>query len=453
MTEKSRLTKDLTRGNPFGLILGFAVPLLLGYVFQQFYTVVDTIIVGKFLGVQDLAAVGSTGAVNFLVIGFCMGLCSGFAIPVAQKFGAHDYSAMRRFVYAAALLTAAFSVALAVLTVLFCRPLMRFMRTPPDIIEHAVQYISIIFGGIPAILAYNMLAGIIRSLGDSRTPLIFLLVSSVLNIGLDLLFICVCNIGIIGAAWATVIAQGISAIVCFIFMRQRFEILRINSEEKRITKRQCIVLLSIGVPMGLQYSVTAIGSVILQSAVNSLGSAAVAAIAAAQKIGIFFCTPFDALGATMATYGGQNTGAAKLERLDSGLKCACVLGFVYAACALFVLWRFGRTFGLLFVNATEHNILDNVQLFLLVNSSCYVLLALVNIVRFMIQGMGFSAFAVFAGIFELVGRAVIGIACVPVFGFAAACFASPAAWVLADAFLIPAYFICRKRLSMHQYCR
>lgn len=441
------MTKDLTQGKPFNLILGFSVPLLFGYLFQQFYNIVDTVIVGKFLGKEALAAVGSTGSVNFLIIGFCMGVCSGFAIPVANKFGAKDFKTMRQLIACSAELSAVFSIAFAILTVLFCKPLLILMQTPSNILDYASNYIRIIFAGIPIVFLYNILAGILRSVGDSRTPLLFLVISSVLNIALDLLFILVFKLGVEGAAYATLLAQLISGLSCLIYIAKKFEILHLTKADWKIRPQLFPKLIRTGFPMGLQYSITAIGSVILQTSVNTLGSDAVAAITAGAKTHIFFCCPFDALGSTMATWAGQNAGAGKLPRIKKGLFQSSLIGLVYSAAAFFVLYFFGKYFGLLFLSAEETEILSMVHFFLISNALFYFPLTLVNVIRFCIQGMGYSRLAVLAGLFELIGRALIAIGFVPKFGFKAACFASPTAWILADIFLIIAFFACYKNLE------
>lgn len=434
------MVKDMTKGSPMKLILGFSIPLFFGFLFQQFYNIVDTIIVGRFLGVDDLAAVGSTGSINFLIIGFCVGVCSGFSIPVSHKFGAGDYVGMRKMVANCMWLSILFAVVMTVLTTCFCRQILVLMKTPADIIDGAYDYIWIIFLGIPVIYLYNMLSGIIRALGDSKTPVIFLLISSILNIGLDLFFIMVLHTGVAGAAWATVIAQGISGMLCLVYMIKKFNILHIQKDEWAIDNQMLLTLCNMGVPMGLQYSITAIGSVILQTATNTLGSVAVASTTAAGRICGFLACPFDAMGSTMATYSGQNIGAGKLERVGKGLKSCVLLGAVYSVFALVVSILFGRQLATLFVESTETIILDNVRLFLIINTVCYFPLALVNIIRFTIQGVGFPRFAILAGVFEMIARALAGIVLVPAYGFIGACMGSPIAWILADAFLIPAYF-------------
>ncbi len=441
------MTKDLTEGKPLKLILKFAIPLLFGLLFQQFYSVIDTMIVGKFLGSDALAAVGSTGSVNFMVIGFCMGVCNGFAIPVAQQFGAKRETELRKYVANAAWLCVIFAIIMTVLTTILCRPILEIMRTPDDIINQAYSYIFIIFAGIPATMLYNMLAGIIRSLGDSKTPVAFLALSSIINIILDVVLIYYFKMGVAGAAYATVISQIISGICCFFFMRKKYEILKITKEEWKFDSHYALILCGMGIPMGLQYSITAIGSVILQTAVNSLGTVYVSSMTAASKLSIFFCCPFDALGSTMATYGGQNVGAGKIDRLGKGLKACILLGAAYSVIALVVYIFFAPKLSLLFLDASEVEIIANAKMCLIANGMFYFALALVNIVRFMIQGMGFSSLAVFAGVFEMIARGIVGFVFVPIFGYRAACFASPAAWVMADIFLIPAYIYCVNKLK------
>ncbi len=441
------MTKDLTEGNPFQLIVSFSMPVLGGNLFQQFYNLVDTVIVGQFLGKEALAAVGSTGSVCFLIIGFCIGICSGFAIPVSQKFGAKDYRTMRQLMAGSWFWAIIIATGMTILTALTTKPLLRLMMTPENIIDQASAYVRIIFLGIPTVFLYNLVSGFIRSVGDSKTPLYFLIFSSCLNIVLDLVFILGCSMGVVGAAYATVISQAVAGLACLAYMNNHFEILRLSKDDMKLRPHQFHILLGNGFPMGIQYSITAIGSVILQTSVNTLGSDAVAAIAAASKISMLFCCMFDALGTTMATWGGQNTGAGKLNRLKTGLRDATIIGSVYSIIAFLVMWIWGKQLGMMFVNAGESAILSDVQLFLFWNGIFYIPLALVNIVRFLIQGMGFSRLAVVAGVFEMIARGVFGLIFVPFFGFRAAVVANPAAWILADFFLIPAFFACYKKLQ------
>lgn len=448
MAGKSTM-QDMTVGNPTSHILKFFFPLLFGMLFQQFYNLVDTAVVGKFLGPKALAAVGATGSVNFLVIGFCMGVCNGFAIPVAQKFGAKDESGLRRFVANSIWLAIMFAVIMTVAVSLLCRDILIWMDTPADILEGAYSYIFVIFLGIPVTYLYNLLSGFMRALGDSRTPLIFLIISSLLNIGFDLAAILVFHLGVAGAAYATVLAQLISGVLCLAYMIKKFPILHIQKGEWRLNGHCVARLCGMGIPMGLQYSITAIGSVILQKSVNRLGSTVVAAIASGGKLSMFLCCPFDAMGSTMATYAGQNLGAKKLDRVNRGIFSCSRLALVYSLLAFVFVFFTGKYMALLFVDGDETELVGLIQTFLRWNGAFYFPLALVNIVRFTIQGLGFGKLAILAGVCEMVARGVVGFFFVPRMGFTAACTASPVAWILADAFLIPAYFLEVRYLKKH----
>ena len=333
-----------------------------------------------------------------------------------------------------------------------CMDILRWMQTPEDIIQGAYDYIFIIFLGIPVTYLYNMLSGIIRSLGDSRTPVYFLLLSSVMNIFLDVFTILVMGMGVDGPAYATVVSQGISGLLCLVYMIKHYPVLKMTEEEKKPDPNMMKILCSMGIPMGLQYSITAIGSVVLQAAVNSLGSMAVAAVSAGNKVSMFFCCPFDALGGTMATFAGQNVGAGKLDRVREGVKMASIIGIVYSVIAFAVLALGGKYIALLFLDAGETEIIDQVSIFLIGNSMFYIPLVFVNVVRFAIQGMGFSTFAILAGVCEMAARTFVGFFLVPIFGYLPICIASPLAWICADLFLIPAFYHCLKKLKklMHQ---
>ena len=405
-------------------------------------------IVGQFLGAKALAAVGGTGSINFMIIGFCMGVCNGFAIPVAKAFGAQDESSLRKYVANSVWLAILFSLVTTIIVCVLCRQILIWMGTPSDIFEDSYAYIFVIFLGIPVVYLYNLLSGILRSLGDSKTPLYFLIISSLLNIVLDLIAILVLDMGVGGAAWATVISQGISGILCLLYMMKNYSILKIKKEEWVPNGQLMKTLCMMGVPMGLQYSITAIGSVILQTAVNSLGSMAVAAITAGNKINMIFCCPFDAMGSTMATYAGQNVGAGKFDRVTDGAKACSIMAIIYSVISCIILSAFGETLALIFVNKAEVEVIKNAALLLKYTSLFFFPLALVNIVRFSIQGMGFGNLAMFAGVCEMIARGMVGFVFVPIFGYTAACFAGPVAWIMADLFLIPAYFYVLKKLKM-----
>lgn len=441
------MVKDMTNGSPSKHILGFAVPMLFGMLFQQFYNLVDTIIVGKTLGVEALAGVGATGSINFMIIGFCMGVCNGFVIPVAQCFGAKKPADLRKYVFNGYICSVVFAIVLTLASVIFCRRILIVMNTPADIIDHAYNYIVVIFIGIPTVFLYNMVSGVIRSLGDSKTPVVFLVLSSIINVVLDFFLILVCKMGVAGAGWATVTSQLISGLTCLIYMYKKYDILKGNKSERVIDRRFITNLCMNGVPMGLQYSITAIGSTILQAAVNTLGSTYVAAMTAGSKMFNFTCCPFDALGSTMATYAGQNVGAAKIKRLGQGVRSAMIIGSIYSVLSLVALYFTTDYIALLFVNASETTIIALTRQFILASACFYIPLTGVNVVRFCIQGMGFSVFAISAGILEMIGRAFAAIILIPNIGFMGACLASPIAWIAADAFLFPAFIHCARKLN------
>lgn len=444
------MENTLTSGSPMKLILRFSFPILLGMLFQQFYNLVDTIIVGQLLGANALAAVGSTGAINFLVLGFCMGICSGFSIPVAQKIGAKDNSSMRRYVMNGVYLSAIFTLVITVVTAVFCEDFLRLTQTPEDIFVDAYRYIFIIFLGIPGSILYNYLSSIIRALGDSKTPVYFLALSAFLNIFLDIALILWFQAGVAGAAIATIASQLIAGIACLFFMIKRFPILKTTKDERKISGHHCIRLCYIGIPMGLQYSITAIGSIILQTAINTLGSTYVAAVTAGGKLFQLLCAPMDSLGSTMAIYSGQNAGAAEFGRLRRGLLDSSLLGLVYSVFAYVLMYFFSRQGAMLFLNPQEPNLQQLIELvdrYILILTAFFFPLSLILGLRFSIQGMGFSVLAMSAGLMELVGRAIVAMGFVPIFGYDAACYASPVAWVMADLFLIPGSILCVRTLE------
>lgn len=446
------VTRDLTVGSPMKLVAGFMLPLWGGMLFQQLYNMVDTMIVGKYLGVNALAGVGSTGAICFMVMGFCIGICSGFVIPIAQKFGEGNYPELRRFMVNGAYLAAILALALTALTTFLCGDILRWMKAPSDTYQYAYDYVFVIFLGIPACILYNYLSGIIRSLGDSRTPIYFLIFSSILNILLDILSVTILGMGVEGPAWATVISQGISGLLCLFLMPRRYPLLRLQSGEAKPEPRRIWRIAAVGVPMGLQYSITAIGSVSIQTATNSLGTLYIASQAAGNKVNQLFICFFDAAGTTMATYGGQNYGAAKLDRLRPGVRSALSIAAVYSAVSFAILFFLGDKMALMFMDSATTppelytKVASLARQFLICNSAGYLFLSLVNIVRFMIQGLGFTQQAIFAGIFEMIARCFIAFIVVDWFGYNAICVANPLAWIAADVFLIPAYFYDLKKL-------
>ena len=434
------MTKDLTSGNTLKVILLFTLPLMLGNLFQQFYSLADTIIVGRFVGVGALAAVGSTGSVNYLILGFVIGMCNGFAIPIAQLFGARDDADMRRHVANAAWLCVAWTVVLTVSTVVLTRPIMELMRTPSDIIDDASGYIGWIFAGIPFVFLYNMVAAIMRALGDSKTPLFFLLLTSALNIVLDLVFILAFGMGVQGAALATDVSQAISGVLSLGYLVKKFEILRMRPGEGKPDKATCRRLSVMGLPMGLQCSITAIGSVIMQSAVNLLVSAAVAAVTAACKTQNLLTCPLESVGTAMATYAGQNLGAARLDRVRRGVLSAHLMVTVYSLASLVFLHFFDVAIVGLFIDATaEKEIVGLACDYMFWNSLFFIPLGALIVWRYTIQGLGYSTLAMMAGVAEMAARTVMAVFLVPTLGYFGAEMSNPAAWVAACGFLYPAY--------------
>lgn len=441
-------SKEMTSGPCLPLIFNFTLPLLLGNMLQQTYSLIDAAIVGKFLGINALASVGASTSVVFLILGFCNGCCGGFGIPVAQKFGARDYVSMRRLVSVSLKLAGMMSVGIALITCLLCAFILRTMQTPENIFQDAYWYLLITFIGVPCTFFYNLLSSIIRALGDSKTPFWFLLFSTVLNVLLDLLCILVFHWGVAGAAIATVFSQGVSAVLCYFYMYRKFEILRMQPADKRFRPELARQLIFVGVPMGLQFSITAIGSIMLQSANNALGTACVAAFTAAMRIKMFFLCMLESLGIAMATFCGQNYGAGKPERIWTGVKAASLMMIVYVAAVAIILWGFSEKFVLLFVDPSETEIIADAALFLHISVSFFPVLGLLCILRYSIQGAGYTKLAMFSGVSEMIARILVSVVAVPLWGFWAVCFGDPTAWVFADAFLIPAFIYVYRRLRL-----
>ena len=435
------MVTDLTKGKPFSVILKFCLPLMAGQVFQQLYNMVDSIIVGRFAGTADLSAVGSTGALSFMVIGFVMGLCTGFSIPVSQAFGEQSYDKMRRYFVNSVYLTVVISAVLTTVTLVFVKRILVVMNTPESILGKANDYISIIFGGIAATMFYNLFSCVMRALGDSKTPLYLLIFSSVVNVALDLLFVIKFGMGVKGVGIATVIAQGISAVLAGFVIVKKYRILKPLKGEWAPSGKMCLRLIYVGAPMALQISVTAIGSIMLQSAVNRLGEDVIAAVTVGGKVQLMLILPSETIGITMATYSGQNLGARRIDRIKAGIRASIITAFVYSAFSFCVGHFLGRQAALLFVPSTQTNVINCVCLFLRTCSWFYPFLSLLFIFRNTIQGLGYSVPAMLTGTFELAARAVMGYVIIPRYGYTAVCFANPSAWLSAMLFLVPAYLI------------
>lgn len=440
-------TQQMTEGRSLPLLLRFALPLLLGNLLQQTYSLVDAAIVGKYLGIDALASVGASSSVIFLIFGFCAGCCGGFAIPVAQAFGARDYSLMRRYVANSLRISLVLSLFLAVATGVLCSSILHWMQTPSSIFTDAYLYLLICFIGIPFSFFYNLLSGIMRALGDSQTPFYFLLFSTVLNIALDLFCILTLRWGVAGAAIATIVSQAISVVLCYVYMQKRFDVLQGTKEEKRWDKRVSLKLLAIGIPMGLQFSITAIGSMMLQGANNALGTVCVAAFTAAIRIKMFFLCVFESLGIAMATYAGQNYGAGKPERVLQGVKTALGLMMCYALFTFVVLITSTELLVQLFVSAQEVEVIEKATFFIHVAAYMFPILGVLCILRYTIQGLGFTNLSMCSGVAEMIARVAVSLWAVPVWGFTAVSFGDSMAWIAADAFLIPAFILIYRKIS------
>ena len=440
------MTKDMTAGKPLGLILRFCGPMVLGNILQQLYSMVDTVIVGRYLGTNALAGVGATGAISFLVIGFATGICTGLSIPVAQAFGAGDYRLMRKYIANSYYLGAVISVLLTILTMFATGTILHWMKTPSDIFPYAYQYIIVIFGGIAASVLYNLLAAMLRAVGDSKSPILFLAIASVLNIILDLVFLLGLKTGVAGAGYATVISQGISGILCLFYLYRKFDVMRFQHGETKLEPRQCLRLIAIGLPMALQFSITAIGSIILQTSVNALGSVAVTSVTAAQKIASIVMGPLESLGITMATFCGQNLGAGKYYRIRDGIRVSIYVSMTYCVFAILFLCFLGRYTAYLFLDPSETEVIQMAVTYMRLNAVFFPVLGVLFILRNSLQGMGYSLMPMMAGVSELLARSLVCFLLVPVFGYLAAVMASPVAWIFADILLISVYILDMRKL-------
>jgi len=434
---------DLMNGPIFKSLLVFMLPILVSCLFQQLYNTVDTMIVGNVLGDTALAAIGACGAIYELLVGFGIGIGNGLAIVAARAYGAGDEDQLKQTVAGSIVIGIIASAVITLAGAAGLHPLLELLDTPAEILEDAYGYIIIIDLGVIVMFAYNLCAGLLRAIGNSFMPLVFLILSSVLNVILDLWFIAVLGMGVAGAAIATVVSQLGSGVLCVWYMRKHFEVLRMEKDDWRLRKTEVLRLLGMGVPVGLQFSITAIGSVMLQSAVNSLGAVCVSGVAVASKIYMLLCCPFDALAMAATNFTGQNLGAGKYDRIRQGTYACLLLGIIY--CAIYiVIARFGTQYlVLLFMNADEaQSVLDYTQRISYAYAYGTPLLLGVNVFRLSIQGMGYGRLSLISGLLEMIARTAVGIWGVPQFGFAAACLASPLAWALADCFLIPAYYGC-----------
>lgn len=439
------MERDMTVGSPAKIILNFTIPIFIGNIFQQLYSMVDTVIVGKFVGNEALAAVGACGTLMFLILGFLLGLTAGFTVITAQHYGAGNMEAVRKSVASASILSAVVSVLITILSMAMMKHVLNWMNTPSDMYKEAYGYIMVICGGIAAQVLYNLLAGILRAVGDSKRPLYFLILAAFLNIFLDLLFIIVFQMGAAGAAYATVISQGVSGVLCLAYIIKKMPELHPHREDWKMDKSLAKWQLKIGIPMALQFSITAVGTIVVQSALNVLGSVAVAGFSAASKIEQIVTQAYVAIGTTMATYCAQNTGAKKLARVKAGFCSATWIGIVYAAITGAVIIFAGKYMTVLFVSENVNEITAYVDIYLKCVGLSFIPLVFVNVFRNGIQGMGFGLLPMLAGVAELIGRSGAALTASHFGSYAGICLASPAAWLLAGALLVSMYFFIMKR--------
>lgn len=439
------MTKSMTEGGPARLILLFTLPLLGGNLFQQLYNMMDTLIVGRTLGVNALAAVGCTGSIMFLIIGFVQGLTSGMSIVTARYFGAQDMDDVRRSFAANIVLGAGITIVLTAVSVPFARPILRAMHTPASIIDDAYAYIVIIYAGVFAAMVFNVLSNVLRALGDSRTPLLFLIIASLLNIALDLAFILLAGIGVAGAALATVLAQTVSGALCVIYIKKRFPILHVKREDFHVRAGFLWQHARIGLPMGFQASIIGIGVIILQVVLNGQGETSVAAYTAAQKIEQLICSPLSSFGLTMATYGAQNYGAGKISRIRTGVRRCAAMSLGYTVIIMCIATFAGGALVSLFVQDSP-DVIALAQQYLFITSLFYAPLSVLYILRYTLQGLGQGIVPTIAGMMELIMRAAGCMLLAAPWGFGGISLAYALAWPGSMTPLIIAYVFTMRRL-------
>ena len=439
--------RDLTKGSPAKLILMFTVPLLIGNVFQQFYNMVDMIIVGQTLGKNALAAVGATGSLTFLIIGFAQGLTAGLAIITAQRYGAKDYRGLKKSFAASVVISLIVTIVLTVLSLVFIHPMLQLMQTPPEIIDQAQPFISIILLGIFASMSFNLLSNVIRALGDSRTPLFFLIIAVIINVVLDLIFIILFGMGVEGAAIATVIAQVSSSVLCLVYIKKKIPLLQLRKKDFSFDKEEIRVHLNAALPMAFQSSIIAIGAIVLQAALNSLGTDVVAAQAAASRIDQFANQPMMSFGIAMATFSAQNYGAKEYGRILKGVKQTLMMSIGFSLVAGATVIFFGHSLMKLFVSSSETRVFELAQTYFNINGSLYWILAILFILRYTLQGLGQSKIPTIAGMMELLMRSFAAIILTGMLGYAGAAAASPLAWAGSVAVLLYSYLRSMKQLK------
>ncbi|GEK88688.1 putative efflux protein, MATE family [Alkalibacterium putridalgicola] len=441
------MNQDMTKGSPLKLILLFTLPLVIGNILQQMYQMADTYIVSQTLGVNAFAAVGSTHSINVLVLGLAIGLTSGLSVITAQRFGKKDEKAIRENLAASVIIAGAVSVVLTVLAVSFRRNILEFMNTPHELIGFASDYLTMMFIGLSGIVLFNLVSNLLRAIGNTKAPLVFLAIASVLNVVLDLAFILVFDMGVAGAGLATVIAQFISGLIGLVYIKRSVPLFRIHKEDWSAGFKQIKEHSAIAFPMGFQTSLIAIGMIVVSMTLNTLGPEAVAATTAAQKIDSLATKPLMAIGVTMATYTAQNYGADKLDRVWEGVQKVLKVTTIYSVVVGAILIFFGQYFALLFVGPENTEILEMTRLYFITNSAFYVLLSSLIVHRYTLQGLGKSTAPTLAGLFELFGRVGAVLLLSKSLGFVGVGLSNPIAWVGALFPLLGSYYALKRQLT------
>ena len=438
---------DMTKGSPVKLILKFIIPVIMGNLFQQFYNMADTIMVGRFVGVDALAAVGATGSVSFLILGFTQGLTTGFTVMTAQRFGAGDKEGMQRSIGSAIILSVIVTVVMTILSMSCMNGLLRLMNTPDNIFDMAKSYIMVICAGIVCNVLYNLLASILRAVGNSVVPLVLLVISSVINIALDYILIVYGKMGVAGAAYATIIAQGVSGVLCLIYIIRKVPTLHIEKRHLKL-EGQCVRnQLTVGIPMALQFSITAVGTILVQAALNLLGSTMVASYSVSCKIEQLVTQVFSAMGVTMATYCAQNRGINDLERIRKGVKVANVMSAIYAVVIYGVVYKTLPFMVNLFVTGEVGTVYGYARTYIVICGLFFIPLGMIFIFRNALQGCGFGFMPMMGGVVELVSRAVAAFVAARMLSYVGVCLANAGAWCSAGIFLWIVYlFTMRKML-------
>ena len=441
------MATTLITGRPWRVILLFSVPLLIGNVVQQLYQFVDTIVVGRWLGVDSLAAVGATGSLIFLVIGFAWGLASGFAIPTAQAFGAGDARGVSRSVATGTLLTAATSVILTVVGPLIARPCLELLQTPPELIAEATTFTQVTFIGGSTIMFFNYLAAIIRSIGDSTTPLVFLTISCGLNVGLVILMVGPLGWGVAGAAMATVIAQAISVVLCLGYLWRRLPVLHVHRDDWKVSRADALEHLRLGLPMGFQASIIAIGALAVQVALNTLGADAVAAYTAASRVDGLAVALLQSLGLAVSMFVAQNHGGGRPDRIRRGVTQATWISVAAAIVLGALLIAFGAVLVEMFVGEGSGEVVGLAAQMLAINGATYWILGILFVLRGALQGLGHTLIPTVTGVIELVMRVGAAVVLGSIFGFIGVAASNPIAWLGAVVVLAPAYIHAHRRLG------